>query len=63
MSMFHYSIHKYLKLTDGVETVLDEAYLSAQKDSKRYYNDEVFGNLSRKIQHYKRTLVKLSCYL
>lgn len=43
------SLEAYSKLTDGVETALDEADLSAENDSRRYSHDEVFGNLRRKI--------------
>lgn len=48
-SMVVLSLEAYSKLTDGVETALDEADLSAENDSRRYSHDEVFGNLRRKI--------------
>ena len=48
-SMVVFSLEAYSKLTDGVETALDEADLAAENDSRRYTHDEVFGNLRRKI--------------
>lgn len=48
-SMVVLSLEAYSKLTDGVETALDEADHSAENDSRRYSHDEVFGNLRRKI--------------
>ena len=43
------SLDAYSKLTDGVESALDEADRLAVEDSKRMSHEEVFGNLRRKI--------------
>lgn len=43
------SLDMYSKLTDGVETSLDEADRVASDDVKRMTHEEVFGNLRRKI--------------
>lgn len=43
------SLEAYSKLTDGIESALDEADIAAANDSRRYTHDEVFGNLRRKI--------------
>ncbi len=43
------SLEEYSKLTDGVETALDETDLVAESDSRRYTHDEVFGELRRRI--------------
>lgn len=48
-SMVVLSLESYSNLTEGVEIALDEADLDAEYDSRRYTNDEVFGNLRRKI--------------
>ena len=43
------SLEAYSKLTDGVETALDEADKSAEEDYIRYTHEEIFANLRRKI--------------
>ena len=43
------SLDAYSKLTDGVESALDEADRLAVEDSKRMSHEEVFRNLRRKI--------------
>jgi prevent-host-death family protein len=43
------SLDAYSKLTDGVETALDEADRLAEEDGRRMSHDEVFGKLRRKI--------------
>lgn len=43
------SLDAYSRLTDGVESALDEADRAAQEDSRRYTHEEVFGNLRRRI--------------
>ncbi len=43
------SLDMYSRLTEGVETALDEADKAANEDNKRLTHEEVFGNLRRKI--------------
>jgi prevent-host-death family protein len=43
------SLDAYSKLTDGVETALDEADRLADEDGRRMSHEEVFGKLRRKI--------------
>lgn len=43
------SLEAYSRLTDGVETALDEADRVALEDDRRYSHEEVFTNLRRKI--------------
>ena len=43
------SLDMYSRLTDGVETALDEADRAAAENSRRITHEEVFGNLRRKI--------------
>ena len=43
------SLEAYSKLTDSVETALDEADKLAAGDDRRMSHDEVFGKLRRKI--------------
>ena len=43
------SLDAYSRLTDGVESALDEADRAAQENSRRYTHEEVFGNLRRRI--------------
>ncbi len=43
------SLDAYSKLTDGVETALDEADRLAADDGRRMSHEEVFENLRRKI--------------
>jgi prevent-host-death family protein len=43
------SLDAYSKLTDGVETALDEADRLAEEDDRRMSHEEVFGKLRRKI--------------
>lgn len=48
-SMVVLSLEMYSQLTDGVEVALDKADRAAEKDSRRFTHDEVFGNIRRKI--------------
>lgn len=48
-SMVVLSLEAYSKLTDGVETVLDEADQLASVDDRRYTHEEVFSNLRRRV--------------
>lgn len=43
------SLEAYSKLTDGLESALDEADRVAEEDSRRYSHEEVFTNLRRRI--------------
>ncbi|UWP60998.1 type II toxin-antitoxin system Phd/YefM family antitoxin [Ruminococcus gauvreauii] len=43
------SLEAYSKLTDGVESKLDEADFAAENCSRHYTHDEVFSGLRRKI--------------
>ena len=43
------SLEAYSKLTNGVETALDEADKPAEEDDRRYTHEEIFANLRRKI--------------
>ena len=43
------SLEAYSRLTDGVETALDEADQFAAENEKRYTHEEVFADLRRKI--------------
>ena len=43
------SLEAYSRLTDGVETALDEADQFATENEKRYTHEEVFAELRRKI--------------
>ena len=43
------SLEAYSRLTDGVETALDEADRAAMKDDRRYTHEEVFSNLRRRV--------------
>lgn len=43
------SLEMFSRLTEGVETALDEADRVAKEDNKRLTHEEVFGNLRRKI--------------
>jgi len=48
-SMVVLSLEMYSRLTDSVETALDEADRTAETDSRRLTHEEVFGNLRRKL--------------
>lgn len=48
-SMVVMSLEKYAKITDDIEIKLDEADMEAEFTDKRYTHDEVFSNISRKI--------------
>lgn len=48
-SMVVLSLEAYSRLTDGVETALDEADRAAEKDSRRLTHEEIFGSIRRKI--------------
>ena len=43
------SLEAYSRLTDGVETALDEADQFAAENEKSYTHEEVFADLRRKI--------------
>lgn len=43
------SLEAYSKLTDGIETALDEADIYAMENQSRYTHEEVFSNLRRRI--------------
>ena len=43
------SLEAYSRLTDGVESALDEADRYAAENNTRYTHDEVFTNLRRRI--------------
>ena len=43
------SLEAYSKLTDGVESALDEADKAAMEDNRRYTHEEVFSNLRRRV--------------
>ena len=43
------SLEAYSRLTDGVETALDEADRAAMEDNRRYTHEEVFSNLRRRV--------------
>lgn len=43
------SLDAYSKLTEGVESVLDEADRMAMEDKKRLSHEEVFDNLRRRV--------------
>ena len=43
------SLEAYSRLTDGVESALDEADRAAMKDDRRYTHEEVFSNLRRRV--------------
>ena len=48
-SMVVLSLEMYSRLTDGVEKALDEADRAAERESRRFTHEEVFGNIRRKI--------------
>lgn len=48
-SMVVLSIEAYSRLTDGIETALDEADRAASMEEKRLTHEEVFGNLRREL--------------
>ena len=43
------SLEAYSRLTDGVESALDEADRAAMEDDRRYTHEEVFSNLRRRV--------------
>ena len=43
------SLEAYSRLTDGVETALDEADRVAMEENRRYTHEEVFSNLRRRV--------------
>ena len=43
------SLEAYSRLTDGVETALDEADRAALDDEGRFTHEEVFANLRRRV--------------
>lgn len=43
------SLEAYSRLTDGVETALDEADKAALEDERRYTHEEVFSKLRRRV--------------
>ena len=48
------SLEAYSKLTNGVESALDEADKAAMMDSRRYTHEEVFSNLRRRINEERK---------
>lgn len=48
-SMVVLSLEAYSKLTDGVESALDEADWMATVDDKRYSHEEVFSGIRRRV--------------
>lgn len=48
-SMVVLSLEAYSKLTDGVESALDEADQMATVDDKRYSHEEVFSRIRRRV--------------
>lgn len=48
-SMVVLSLEAYSKLTDGVESALDEADRMATVDDKRYSHEEVFSGVRRRV--------------
>lgn len=43
------SLEAYSRLTDGVETALDDADRAALDDERRFTHEEVFANLRRRV--------------
>lgn len=43
------SLEAYSRLTDGMESALDEADKAAMEDDRRYTHEEVFSNLRRRV--------------
>ena len=43
------SLEAYSRLTDGVESALDEADKAAMEDDRRDTHEEVFSNLRRRV--------------
>ena len=43
------SLEAYSRLTDGVESALDEADRAAMEDDRRYTHEEVFSNLRSRV--------------
>ena len=43
------SLEAYSRLTDGVESAIDEAEKAAMEDDKGYTHEEVFSNLRRRV--------------
>lgn len=43
------SLEAYSRLTDGVETALDEADRASEDDERRVTHEEVFSNLRRRV--------------
>ena len=43
------SLEAYSRLTDGVESALDEADKAAMEDDRSYTHEEVFSNLRRRV--------------
>ena len=43
------SLEAYSRLTDGVESALDEADRAAMEADRRYTHEEVFSNLRRRV--------------
>lgn len=43
------SLEAYSRLTDGVESAIDEAEKAAMEDDRRYTHEEVFSNLRTRV--------------
>ncbi len=48
-SMVVLSLEAYSRLTEGVETALDEADQAATEDNSRYTHEEVFSRIRRRV--------------
>ncbi len=48
-SMVVLSLEAYSRLTEGVETALDEADHAAVEDNNRYTHEEVFSRIRRRV--------------
>ena len=48
-SMVVLSLEAYSRLTDCIDSALDEADRVAMEDDRRYTHDEVFSNLRRRV--------------
>lgn len=49
-SMVVLSLETYSRLTEGVETALDEADHAAVEDNNRYTHEEVFSRIRRRVK-------------
>lgn len=49
-SMVVLSLEAYSRLTEGVETALDEADQAATEENSRYTHEEVFSRIRRRVK-------------